>query len=66
MAPSEKKIQVREDDSIIGSFTINEIYLLLPLVKVICLKIDIVADHIFINLLINHMKINLLNIDNLF
>ena len=66
MAPSEKEIQVREDDSIIGSFTINKIYLLLTLVKVICLKIDIVADHIFINLLINHMKINLLNIDNLF
>ena len=66
MAPSEKEIQVREDDSILGSFTINKIYLLLTLVKVICLKIDIVADHIFINLLINHMKINLLNIDNLF
>ena len=52
-------------DHNVGSNRINRIYFILTMTKYIYFNMDIVGYLIFINLLVNHIKIILLKIDSL-
>ena len=64
MNHEKKKIQSKNHN--IESYRINKVSLPCYNNSNIYLKMDIVDYHIFINLLVNHTKIILTNIDNLF
>ena len=59
--------RIQSKDHNIGSYTVYEKFLyFLKMKKYIYLKMDILGYHIFINLLVNHIKTISLNLGNLF